>query len=325
MASRNLFLLKVLFVIMVCTANAFAQNQFDNDVKANDEQPQTSQAEKFDEFGRLNECAKSARLDNLSISLQNDPTKTAHIIFYRTEDALPSQFNSDKYASNYLIQNRGIEPNRVTEIFGGFRETQMTELWLLPKGAESPKPSNTIAPPKLPKDKTYLYDRKLIELYDSNDLYLPQILARFEKIEQEADQIDATMALTKGNQDSTEKQNSIVSDEERESLRFGWTDENFARQIKTTKDARGVIIFYADDSTLDISKTHHFFQQGAERMTRAATLNVEQIQVVFGGFSNHEMRVEMFIVPKNGETPIATPEEKLTENESESEETENPE
>lgn len=42
------------------------------------------------------------------------------------------------------IKLRRYDPSRILFISGGFREEQKTEFWLVPKGADLPKPTPTL-------------------------------------------------------------------------------------------------------------------------------------------------------------------------------------
>ena len=91
------------------------------------------------------DCAsddQKARLDNLAIALQNDPTVTAYIIAYTNRDrrqTQPKQVLSR--AREYLISSRGIDGSRIVTLDGGSsRDQNCIELWLVPRGAAPPTP-----------------------------------------------------------------------------------------------------------------------------------------------------------------------------------------
>ena len=88
---------------------------------------------------------QKARLDNLAIELQNDPSLTTSIIAYAgrtsrvgTADRLLTR------AKDYLIKQRGIDQARVVTVNGGFREEDCVELWVIPRGAQLPQPTPTV-------------------------------------------------------------------------------------------------------------------------------------------------------------------------------------
>ncbi len=107
--------------------------------------PVTPIARKIDEFGNIVRDDEKARLDPFAVELQNDPTSTATIISYggRVGRVGEAQIRADR-ARNYLVNERGIDPARITTVDGGFREEASTELYIVPTGAEQPPPAPTV-------------------------------------------------------------------------------------------------------------------------------------------------------------------------------------
>ncbi len=100
------------------------------------------------EFDECNNCTfddQKARLDNLAVELQNDPTMTGYIIAYggRTSPIGQIQVLMTR-ARDYLINERAIDGSRLVIINGGFRETDSVELWLVPRGAATPRATPTV-------------------------------------------------------------------------------------------------------------------------------------------------------------------------------------
>jgi hypothetical protein len=100
------------------------------------------------EFDECNSCSlddQKARLDNLAVELQNDPSTRAYILAYggrmsplRHVDKLMSR------TRDYLITQRGIDASRLEVINGGFREEDSVELWIVPSGAAAPRATPTV-------------------------------------------------------------------------------------------------------------------------------------------------------------------------------------
>lgn len=100
------------------------------------------------EFDECNNCSfddQKARLDNLAIELQNDPSRRAYIIAYggRTKPLNQVEVLMSR-ARDYLITKRGIDASRFDVVNGGFREDDSVELWIVPSGAAAPKPTPTV-------------------------------------------------------------------------------------------------------------------------------------------------------------------------------------
>jgi hypothetical protein len=91
-----------------------------------------------------------ARLDNLGVTLQNFPQARAAIIFYgglRFRGRLPKRGEAAVRAArlrNYLVNRRGIPADQILLIDGGFRNEFYVQIWIVPPGAELPRPNPTI-------------------------------------------------------------------------------------------------------------------------------------------------------------------------------------
>jgi PEGA domain len=90
---------------------------------------------------------QKARLDNLAVELQNDPTTTTYVFAYSGRTSPSGQ--ADRLllrARDYLVTQRGIDASRIITINAGFREEDCVELWLVPQGATPPQPKPTLQP-----------------------------------------------------------------------------------------------------------------------------------------------------------------------------------
>jgi hypothetical protein len=107
--------------------------------------PRENPSREFDVCCSCSYDDQKARLDNLAVELQNDPSTTTYIIAYggRTSriglaDRLLTR------AKEYLVTKRGIDPSRIVVLNGGFKEENCVELWIVPSGATLPQPSPTV-------------------------------------------------------------------------------------------------------------------------------------------------------------------------------------
>ena len=100
------------------------------------------------EFDECNNCTfddQKARLDNLAVELQNDPSTTAYIIAYGGRHSPLAQVEVlMKRARNYMVDQRGIDASRLVIVNGGFREADSVELWIVPSGAAAPRATPTV-------------------------------------------------------------------------------------------------------------------------------------------------------------------------------------
>ena len=102
-------------------------------------------AREFDECLNCTFDDQKARLDNLAIELQHDPTVYAHIIAYGGRTSPVGQVNKlMTRARDYLVNERGIDGSRIIIVNGGFREGDSVELWIVPTGAAAPRATPTV-------------------------------------------------------------------------------------------------------------------------------------------------------------------------------------
>ena len=102
-------------------------------------------AREFDECDNCTFDDQKARLDNLAVELQNDPSTRAYIIAYGGRNSPIAQVEVlMKRARDYVVEQRGIDASRLVIVNGGFREGDSVELWVVPAGAEPPRATPTV-------------------------------------------------------------------------------------------------------------------------------------------------------------------------------------
>jgi hypothetical protein len=101
----------------------------------------------IDEYGNISFEDEKARLDNLAIELQNDPTAKGYITCYggRVGRAGAARRRCER-AKRYLSGHRHIPPAQIVLVDGGYREDLTVTLWMVPPGASPPSPSPTVDP-----------------------------------------------------------------------------------------------------------------------------------------------------------------------------------
>jgi hypothetical protein len=109
------------------------------------------------EFDECNNCTfddQKARLDNLAVELQNDPSTRAYVIAYGGKMSPVGQVERlMSRARDYLVTQRGIDASRLTVVNGGFRENDSVELWVVPSGANAPQPTPTVQAGEIKRKK----------------------------------------------------------------------------------------------------------------------------------------------------------------------------
>lgn len=100
---------------------------------------------KFDEFGDIRNGDTKARLDNLAIELQSNPTLQVHLVVYGGRlGPLGEAARRAHWLKNYLVSTRGLDPARILTVEGGFRDELSGELWVSPQGSPPPPTRATI-------------------------------------------------------------------------------------------------------------------------------------------------------------------------------------
>jgi hypothetical protein len=108
--------------------------------------PRENPAKQFDVCCSCSFDDQKARLDNLAVELQNDPSTTAYIISYGGRNSRSGQ--ADKLGSrarDYIVTARGVDSSRIVVMNGGLREEDCVELWVVPAGAQPPQAKPTVA------------------------------------------------------------------------------------------------------------------------------------------------------------------------------------
>lgn len=113
------------------------------------------EARKLDEYGKIALKDENGRLGNFAIELSNDPTAQGYIIAYggRVSKAGYAKKMANR-AKAYMVKRRGLDAKRVITIDGGLREEPLTELWVVPGGAQPPEATPTVDPKEAKPPKT---------------------------------------------------------------------------------------------------------------------------------------------------------------------------
>ncbi|MDQ2855679.1 MAG: PEGA domain-containing protein [Acidobacteriota bacterium] len=107
--------------------------------------PRESPSREFDVCCSCSYDDQKARLDNLGIELQNDPSTTSYIIAYSGRTSHTGQAERLlARAKDYLVGKRGVDPARLVTLNGGYREEDCVELWIVPQGATPPQATPTV-------------------------------------------------------------------------------------------------------------------------------------------------------------------------------------
>lgn len=104
--------------------------------------PTITPVKRFDEFPSIAHDDDKARFDNFAIELQNSPGATGYVIAYAGRSSRAGEADRmTRRALNYLTTTRGISRDRLVVINGGRRDSNTFELWVVPQGADPPRPT----------------------------------------------------------------------------------------------------------------------------------------------------------------------------------------
>ena len=100
-------------------------------------------AKKLDEYGTIKDEGETQRLDNLIPMVT--PSEQAYIIVYAGRTNARGQANTDLRRIRAYLIKAGMPTDRIVTLDGGYKEEISHELWLVPIGAEAPKPIPTVS------------------------------------------------------------------------------------------------------------------------------------------------------------------------------------
>lgn len=119
-------------------------------------------ATKFDSFGRVGYCDLTARLDNLAVSLQGNDQRGYLMVYAPPGSGRDSGEGILERLKAYLVNSRGIDPEKFQTIYGGRNTNPVeprVELWLGPSDAPPPEPAKAkLEPFKGMVDEDEVYD-----------------------------------------------------------------------------------------------------------------------------------------------------------------------
>jgi hypothetical protein len=271
-------------------------------------QSQKNQARKFDEYGLVGECDEGARLDNFAIHLLKAPTTKGYIIGYDGRETLPARVGFRHLrALDYLVNSRGVDPNRLVAINGGFREAAATELWVAPQSAPAPEPSETIVV-KRESGQAFKYN----EAYPETT-YIPHIEFYYE-LENAADAgNESTVAEEEVEpppslpveQSAPAQETSVDDKDEPENPDYLWASKNYAQAVEA-ENGIAYVIYYAQHEDCHLFQLQQVIEGGQNLLVKKYGVKEERIKTVFGGYRESTI-IEMWVVPPGASHPMPTP------------------
>ncbi len=122
---------RVLFLVLVVTSSTmFAQVE---EKSLSTEMPKASV---LSEFGKSPNGQIRMLVDNFFLELQNNPTAQGYIFDYGMRKEVAER---EKNFRNHIVF-RSQDASRITFVRGKVEKEIRTQLWIVPEGAEPPKP-----------------------------------------------------------------------------------------------------------------------------------------------------------------------------------------
>lgn len=96
----------------------------------------------FDEYGSLVSRKEKACLSAFAAELENNPGAQGYVIAYAGRQRRNGTQRHLQRVKDYLTKERAIDYGRIVTIDGGRRQQAAVELWVVPTGADPPKPKS---------------------------------------------------------------------------------------------------------------------------------------------------------------------------------------
>ncbi len=134
--------------------------------------PQSASATKFDSYENLPTDDEAAHLDAFYEALRQQPDLRGYLVGYNQASIAPGVLLRRLYGDQrYLIEMRGIAPNRVFVVEGGYKQKSTIELWLVPNEAAPSTPAPAASPIQI-TTRRYLFDEECLECQPAVNLDL---------------------------------------------------------------------------------------------------------------------------------------------------------
>ncbi|MBA3243186.1 MAG: hypothetical protein H0T60_18350 [Acidobacteria bacterium] len=198
-------------------------------------EPPASPTGKFDEYGKIGHCDMSARLDNFAITLQNQPNTKGYLMIYLGEKDLPARLPGVlARAVDYLVNSRGVEPERLQVVSAGYRKEQTTELWLVAEGDDAPTPTDTIEVSRVP-GAAYQWDERGFSVDLHPDSEPDEIQVGENEDDGSSSEEDDGSLSEEDDGSASENEPSVETVDEAEATEIAETEEEAAWRLEQEK------------------------------------------------------------------------------------------
>ena len=230
----------------------------------------------LDEIADVGDCELGLRVKRFAGKLSDNPSYQGYIINYESAKGPPDLATRERLITNQ-IAFRNYDRSRITLVRGGFRLEISTELWMVPPDAENPAPSATLPDQDTADPETFLYDTRYPnEVFE--EFVLPSVRKHRASEEMESFESEPRTA------------------QEVDEYRYQWVPLGLASRLSIVETtATGLIRFYADDRTYDITRLTAFVDSARARLGKYGRIDPRRFRVEFGGF-RPSPQVEFWVV-----------------------------
>jgi len=232
---------------------------------------ESPEAQLYDEFGNICSEEFMARYDRYIASLYNDPNSMGYVLFYGDETVEGSNLNFIKGIKNYTNFRR-FDPARIVVVRGANQAELKTQFWIVPAGANLPKPEKEFAAKEI--SKTTRFDKNWADFYK---------------------QYDGKWAIYSDNFYDL-------------GCSFAPNMSVFSEILLSNPDLTGYLVFYTEFGK-GAKRANQVAAFAVRDLMKNYKVPRSRLKTIYGG-SREEPEIELWFIPKGDKPPVPTPDSK---------------
>jgi hypothetical protein len=228
----------------------------------------------IDEFGKI--CSEDfmARYDNFLIQLQNAPTAKGYFIFYGDRNVEGRNVNYINAFRAWYPAIHRFDASKLIVLRGDDRDEMHVQLWVVPAGAEPPKPDKDYVRATIVE--TVLYDRNWADFYNGIEGKGPL-------------EIYSNGFFDLG-------------------CEFAPNVGGFAKTLFENTELIGYLITYTKFGR-GVMRGTQVGQFAINALVKNYKVPRKRLKLIYGG-NRKEPEIELWLVPKDQKPPVPTPDKK---------------
>lgn len=229
-------------------------------------------AELIDEFGKICSEDLMSRYDGFLIKLQSKPMAMGYIVLYGDRSVEGRNLNFINYLTGFYPTVRRFDKTRLSLIRGENQSQMKIQFWLVPAGANPPKPEKEFAQEKI--TSTTLFDKNWADFhrwYGELEIYSNGFLEL--------------------------------------GCEFSPNVSAFAETLLSNPELTGYLIVYTKFGK-GIKRGNQIANFAVKNLTKNFKVPRNRLKTIYGG-NRREPEIELWFVPKGDKSPIPTPNKNL--------------